>query len=68
MLTAPGARTTALKAAARTAVFIHLSNAKPRCRALADFAIAIHSQVMQPQSKGDIVGEFYAKRRQDQSL
>jgi hypothetical protein len=58
-LTVRGARTTAVKAVARTAVSIHSSNAKPRCRALADFAITIHSQVMQPQSEGDIGGEFH---------
>jgi hypothetical protein len=57
-LTVHGARITALPVVAVTAGSIHSNNAKPRCRGLADFAIAIHSQVMQAHRKGDIGGEF----------
>jgi hypothetical protein len=56
MLTVHGARI--IPVVAVTAVSIHSNNAKPRCRGLADFAIAIHSQVMRAHRKGGIGDEF----------
>ena len=57
-LTVHGARITAVPPVGLTAASIHSNNAKPRCRGLADFAIAIHSQVMRAHRKGAIGGEF----------
>ena len=61
-LTGHGVPNTAVRAARVIAVSIHSSNAKLRSRGLADFACAIHFQVMQAHRKGVIGGDLRVKR------
>jgi hypothetical protein len=61
-LTVHGVRNTAVPPVGLTAASIHSSNAKPRSLGLADFATAIHSQVMRAHRKGDTGGECHSSQ------